>query len=186
MKKMSDSMRVLMTAILLSLLLIYLALTLLYNNWTDPLVVMIAIPLSVVGALLALALTNTAMSIYAMLGMVMLVGLVAKNAILLVDFANEARAEGMPVDEALIQAVKLRTRPILMTALSTIIGMLPAALSHGSGAELHTGIAWVIIGGMALSTLLTLIVVPALYKAIHARHRSGTKQRVDIETLLTE
>ena len=94
MKKMSDSMSVLMTAILLSLLFIYLALTLLYNNWTDPLVVMIAIPLSVVGALLALALTNTAMSIYAMLGMVMLVGLVAKNAILLVDFANEARAVG--------------------------------------------------------------------------------------------
>lgn len=186
MKKMSDSMSVLMTAILLSLLFIYLALTLLYNNWTDPLVVMIAIPLSIVGALLALALTNTAMSIYAMLGMVMLVGLVAKNAILLVDFANEARAEGQLVDEALIQAVKLRTRPILMTALSTIIGMLPVALSHGSGAELRTGMAWVIIGGMALSTLLTLIVVPALYKAFHARQRSGTKQKVDIEALLTE
>ena len=186
MKKMSDSMSVLMTAILLSLLFIYLALTLLYNNWTDPLVVMIAIPLSIVGALLALALTNTAMSIYAMLGMVMLVGLVAKNAILLVDFANEARTEGLPVDEALIQAVKLRTRPILMTALSTIIGMLPVALSHGSGAELRTGMAWVIIGGMALSTLLTLIVVPALYKAFHARQRSGTKQKVDIESLLTE
>lgn len=186
MKKMSDSMSVLMTAILLSLLFIYLALTLLYNNWTDPLVVMIAIPLSIVGALLALALTNTAMSIYAMLGMVMLVGLVAKNAILLVDFANEARAEGQPVDEALIQAVKLRTRPILMTALSTIIGMLPVALSHGSGAELRTGMVWVIIGGMALSTLLTLIVVPALYKAFHARQRSGTKQKVDIEALLTE
>lgn len=186
MKKMSDSMSVLMTAILLSLLFIYLALTLLYNNWIDPLVVMIAIPLSIVGALLALALTNTAMSIYAMLGMVMLVGLVAKNAILLVDFANEARAEGQPVDEALIQAVKLRTRPILMTALSTIIGMLPVALSHGSGAELRTGMAWVIIGGMALSTLLTLIVVPALYKAFHARQRSGTKQKVDVEALLTE
>ena len=186
MKKMSDSMSVLMTAILLSLLFIYLALTLLYNNWTDPLVVMIAIPLSIVGALLALALTNTAMSIYAMLGMVMLVGLVAKNAILLVDFVNEARAEGLPVDEALIQAVKLRTRPILMTALSTIIGMLPVALSHGSGAELRTGMAWVIIGGMALSTLLTLIVVPALYKAFHARQRSGTRQKVDIEALLTE
>lgn len=186
MKKMSDSMSVLMTAILLSLLFIYLALTLLYNNWTDPLVVMIAIPLSIVGALLALALTNTAMSIYAMLGMVMLVGLVAKNAILLVDFANAARAEGLPVDEALIQAVKLRTRPILMTALSTIIGMLPVALSHGSGAELRTSMAWVIIGGMALSTLLTLIVVPALYKAFHARQRTTTKQGVDIDALLAE
>lgn len=186
MKKMADSMSVLTTAILLSLLFIYLALVLLYNNWTDPLVVMIAIPLSIVGALLALAMSNTAMSIYAMLGMVMLVGLVAKNAILLVDFANEARGEGLSVDEALIQAVKLRTRPILMTALSTIIGMLPVALSRGSGAELRTGMAWVIIGGMALSTLLTLIVVPALYKAFHARQRTSAKPKVDIEALMQE
>ena len=186
MKKMSDSMSVLTTAILLSLLFIYLALVLLYNNWTDPLVVMIAIPLSIVGALLALAMSNTAMSIYAMLGMVMLIGLVAKNAILLVDFANEARGESLPVDEALIQAVKLRTRPILMTALSTIIGMLPVALSRGSGAELRTGMAWVIIGGMALSTLLTLIVVPALYKAFHAKQRTSSKPKVDIEALMQE
>ena len=91
------------------------------------------------------------MSIYAMLGMVMLIGLVAKNAILLVDFANEAMAEGLAVDVAVIRAVRLRTRPILMTALSTIIGMLPIALATGAGAELRTGMAWVIIGGMALS-----------------------------------
>lgn len=186
MKKMADSMSVLTTAILLSLLFIYLALVLLYNNWTDPLVVMVAIPLSIVGALLALAMSNTAMSIYAMLGMVMLVGLVAKNAILLVDFANEARGEGLSVDEALIQAVKLRTRPILMTALSTIIGMLPVSLSRGSGAELRTGMAWVIIGGMALSTLLTLIVVPSLYKAFHARQRTNAKPKVDIEALMQD
>lgn len=141
MKKMSDSMSVLTTAILLSLLFIYLALTLLYNNWTDPLVVMIAIPLSVVGALLALALTNTVMSIYAMLGMVMLVGLVAKNAILLVDFADEARAVGLPVDETLIQAVKLRTCPILMTGLSTIIGMC-SPLPSRKALVLSSGPVW--------------------------------------------
>lgn len=185
MKKMSDSMSVLQTAILLSLLLIYLSLVLLYNNWTDPLVVMISIPLSVVGALLALALSNTAMSIYAMLGMVMLIGLVAKNAILLVDFANEAMAEGLAVDVAVIRAVKLRTRPILMTALSTIIGMLPVALATGAGAELRTGMAWVIIGGMALSTLLTLIVVPALYKAFHARKKKQ-HEVIDIDKMMRE
>ena len=185
MKKMSDSMSVLQTAILLSLLLIYLSLVLLYNNWTDPLVVMISIPLSVVGALLALALSNTAMSIYAMLGMVMLIGLVAKNAILLVDFANEAMAEGLAVDVAVIRAVKLRTRPILMTALSTIIGMLPVALATGAGAELRTGMAWVIIGGMALSTLLTLIVVPALYKAFHARQKKH-HEVIDIDKMMRE
>ncbi|MDY3119331.1 efflux RND transporter permease subunit [Porphyromonas somerae] len=185
MKKMSDSMSVLQTAILLSLLLIYLSLVLLYNNWTDPLMVMISIPLSVVGALLALALSNTAMSIYAMLGMVMLIGLVAKNAILLVDFANEAMAEGLAVDVAVIRAVKLRTRPILMTALSTIIGMLPVALATGAGVELRTGMAWVIIGGMALSTLLTLIVVPALYKAFHARQKKH-HEVIDIDKMMRE
>ncbi|WP_018358400.1 efflux RND transporter permease subunit [Porphyromonas levii] len=185
MKKMSDSMSVLITALLLSLMLIYLAMVLLYNNWTDPIVVMISIPLSIVGALLALALTNTAMSIYAMLGVVMLVGLVAKNAILLVDFTNEALREGQTMDDALIQAVRIRTRPILMTALSTIIGMLPVALSKGSGAELRNGMAWVIIGGMAVSTFLTLIVVPAVYKLIHAR-RKQNKKTVDIEQLMRE
>ncbi|MDI9605113.1 MAG: efflux RND transporter permease subunit [Bacteroidota bacterium] len=176
MKKMSDSMNVLTTALMLSLLLIYLSMVLLYNNWTDPLVVMFSIPLSVVGAILALALTNTAMSIYAMLGLVMLVGLVAKNAILLVDFANDARREGKKMNEALIQAVQIRTRPILMTALSTMIGMLPVALSKGSGAELRNGMAWVIIGGMAMSTFLTLIVVPTVYKIMYSFSKKPKKE----------
>lgn len=169
MKKMNDSMDVLNKSLLLSLILIYLSMTLLYNNWIDPFVVMFSIPFSIVGAVLALALTNTAMSIYAMLGLVMLVGLVAKNAILLVDFANMARSIGKDIDQALIEAVKIRTRPILMTALSTIIGMLPVAISKGSGAELRNGMAWVIIGGMAMSTFLTLIVVPVVYKILHRK-----------------
>lgn len=183
MKKMSDSMSVLTTALMLSLLLIYLSMVLLYNNWTDPFVVMFSIPFSIVGTILALALSNTAMSIYAMLGLVMLVGLVAKNAILLVDFANDARREGMDMDKALIQAVRIRTRPILMTALSTVIGMLPVALSKGSGAELRNGMAWVIIGGMTMSTLLTLVVVPIVYKILHPV-RKKKKEKVDIEKLM--
>jgi len=183
MKKMSDSMSVLTTALMLSLMLIYLSMVVLYNNWTDPFVVMFSIPFSIVGAILALALTNTAMSIYAMLGLVMLVGLVAKNAILLVDFANDARREGMSIDQALIRAVQIRTRPILMTALSTIIGMLPVALSKGSGAELRNGMAWVIIGGMTMSTLLTLVVVPIVYKILHPARRNR-KEKADIEKLM--
>ncbi|MDY0082016.1 MAG: efflux RND transporter permease subunit [Ignavibacteriaceae bacterium] len=183
MKKMSDSMSVLTTALMLSLMLIYLSMVVLYNNWTDPFVVMFSIPFSIVGAILALALTNTAMSIYAMLGLVMLVGLVAKNAILLVDFANDALAQGKDIDEALIQAVRIRTRPILMTALSTVIGMLPVALSKGSGAELRNGMAWVIIGGMTMSTLLTLIVVPVVYKVLHPA-RKEKKEKIDIEKLM--
>lgn len=167
MKSMSDSMGVLTGALLLSLVLMYLAMVVLYNNWADPFVVMFSIPFSILGAILALALSGTSLNIYAMLGLVMLVGLVAKNAILLVDFANEQLKAGLPIDEALLNAAKMRTRPILMTALSTVIGMIPVAIASGSGAELRNGLGWVIIGGMILSTLLTLIVVPVVYKIFH-------------------
>ncbi|MCQ2156257.1 MAG: efflux RND transporter permease subunit [Bacteroidales bacterium] len=169
MKSMMDSMSVFGVAMLLSILLMYLSLVVLYNNWIDPLVVMFSIPFSILGAILALALSATSLNIYAMLGLAMLVGLVAKSAILLVDFANERVLQGVAVNEALIESVKLRTRPILMTALSTIIGMIPVALAAGSSAELRNGIGWVIIGGMALSTLLTLIVVPVVYRVFHRK-----------------
>ena len=169
MKSMMDSMSVFAIAIMLSIILMYLALVLLYNNWSDPLVVMFSIPFSILGAILALALSGCSLNIYAMLGLVMLIGLVAKNAILLVDFANDRLKEGKPIDEALVEAVRLRTRPILMTALSTIIGMIPVAVASGSSAELRNGIGWVIIGGMALSTMLTLIVVPVVYKIFHRK-----------------
>ena len=169
MKSMMDSMSVFAMAILLSIVLMYLSLVLLYNNWVDPLVVMFSIPFSILGAILALALSGCSLNIYAMLGLVMLIGLVAKNAILLVDFANDRLKEGMEVNDALIEAVRLRTRPILMTALSTIIGMIPVAVATGSSAELRNGIGWVIIGGMTLSTLLTLVVVPVVYRIFHRK-----------------
>ncbi len=169
MKSMSESMGVLGLALLLSVALMYLALVVLYNNWSDPLVVMLPVPLAVLGAIAALALSGTSLNIYAMLGVVMLVGLVAKNAIILVDFANERLSQGDGVDEALLRAVRLRTRPILMTAVSTIIGMIPVAAASGSSAELRNGIGWVIIGGMLLSTLLTLIVVPVVFRLIHRK-----------------
>ncbi len=167
MKSMSDSMGVLTGALLLSILLMYFAMVLLYNNWIDPLVVMFSIPFSILGAILALALSGISLNIYAMLGLVMLIGLVAKNAILLVDFAKEQLLQGETIDNSLITAVKLRIRPILMTALSTVIGMIPVAIASGSGAELRNGLGWVIIGGMTLSTLLTLIVVPVVFKIFH-------------------
>jgi len=167
MKSMMNSMKSFSVALLLSLILMYLALVVLYNNWKDPFAVMFSIPFSILGAILALSLSGTSLNIYAMLGLVMLVGLVAKNAILLVDFAKEKMEEGVPVDGALVGAVKLRTRPILMTAISTIVGMIPVALASGSSAELRNGIGWVIIGGMLLSTLLTLIVVPVVFRILH-------------------
>lgn len=169
MKSMMDSMSVMGVAILLSMILMYLAMVLLYGNWVDPLVVMVSIPFSILGAFLALAMSGTSLNIYAMLGLVMLIGLVAKNAILLVDFANEQLALGETMDNALIGAVRLRTRPILMTALSTVIGMIPVAVASGSGAELRNGIGWVIIGGMTVSTMLTLVVVPVVYRIFHRK-----------------
>ena len=172
MKSMMDSMGVMGIALLLSLILMYLSMVVLYNNWIDPLVVMFSIPFSILGAILALAMSGTSLNIYAMLGLVMLVGLVAKNAILLVDFANEQLALGQKMDDALLAAVRMRTRPILMTALSTIIGMIPVAVASGSSAELRNGIGWVIIGGMTVSTLLTLIVVPVVYKLFHKKERA--------------
>jgi len=162
-------MSVMGIALLLSIILMYLALVVLYNNWKDPFAVMFSIPFSILGAILALALSGTSLNIYAMLGLVMLIGLVAKNAILLVDFANEQLREGLDIDSALVAAVKMRTRPILMTALSTIIGMIPVAVASGSSAELRNGIGWVIIGGMTVSTLLTLIVVPVVFKILHKK-----------------
>ncbi len=129
--------------------------------------VLFSIPFSILGAILALALSGISLNIYAMLGLVMLIGLVAKNAILLVDFAKEQLLQGETIDNSLITAVKLRIRPILMTALSTVIGMIPVAIASGSGAELRNGLGWVIIGGMTLSTLLTLIVVPVVFKIFH-------------------
>ena len=187
MRSMSDSMTVMTGALLLSVILIYLSLVVLYNNWTDPFAILFSIPFAVLGAILALAMTNTALSVYGMLGLVMLIGLVGKNAILLVDFANDAIKEGKEINDALIQAVRIRTRPILMTALSTIIGMLPVALSKGSGAELRNGLAWVVIGGMLLSTFLTLIVVPVMYKILHSgQGRKGYRQKLDIERMMVE
>ena len=169
MKSMSESMGVLGLALLLSVVLMYLTLVVLYNNWSDPFVVMLSIPFSILGAIVALALSGTSLNIYAMLGLVMLVGLVAKNAILLVDFAKERLAEGDGIDNALLNAVRMRTRPILMTALSTVIGMIPVAVASGSSAELRNGIGWVVIGGMLLSTFLTLIVVPVVFGLFHRK-----------------
>ena len=166
-KSMEDSMSVMGIALLLSIVLMYLSMVVLYNNWVDPFVIMLSIPFSILGAILALALSGTSLNIYAMLGLVMLVGLVAKNAILLVDFANAQLAAGLGMKEALLGAVRMRTRPILMTAVSTVAGMIPVALASGSSAELRNGMGWVVIGGMILSTLLTMVVVPVVYSIFH-------------------
>jgi len=146
-----------------SILLVYFVLVILYNSFVYPFVILFSIPMAMIGALLALALTMEALSIFSILGLVMLVGLVGKNAILVVDFTNRLRQQGKGVKEALVEATQLRFRPVLMTNLSMIIGLIPIAIASGAGSEWKNGLAWVIIGGLSSSMLLTLIIVPVIY-----------------------
>ncbi len=150
-------------AFMVGLLFVYLVMVALYNSYLYPLVVLFSIPLAMIGALLALALSAKSMSFFSILGMVMLMGLVAKNAILLVDFTNRLRAEGLSIREALFEAGKERLRPILMTTLTMIFGMMPIAVSAAAGAEWKSGLAWALIGGLTSSMFLTLIVIPVVY-----------------------
>lgn len=162
-KYQEDAFGSLGMALLIAIVLAYLIMVALYESFLYPFVVLFSIPLSIIGALLALALTGQALSIFSLLGIIMLVGLVLKNAILVVDFTNHLRREGKNTHDALTQAVQLRLRPIIMTAISTVIGMLPIALSHGTGSEWKSGMGWVLIGGLLSSMLLSLVVVPVVY-----------------------
>lgn len=146
-----------------SILFVYLIMVALYDSWIYPFVVMFSIPVAMVGAFLALALSMSVLDIFTMLGIIMMVGLVAKNAILLVDFANQAKAEGLSTVEALIEAGRTRLRPILMTTLAMAIGFLPIALAKGAGSEWKNGLAWALIGGLTSSMILTLLIVPVVY-----------------------
>ena len=175
-------------ALLAAIVMVYLILVALYNSFVHPFVVLFSIPLSIIGALLALALTNNSLNLFTILGMVMLIGLVAKNAIMLVDFTNQRKAEGVSTYQALLDANHARLRPILMTTIAMVIGMLPIALASGAGAEWKNGLAWVIIGGLLSSLFLTLIVVPVMYSVfdtITNRIRRGKKQ-VQIDDLMVE
>jgi len=163
MERQADAFGSLGFAFLAALVLIYLIMVVLYNSLSDPLIVMFSIPLSLIGAFLALALTMNTLNIFSIIGLIVLIGLVAKNAILLVDFANHIREQGMNTYEALIEAGKERLRPILMTTFAMIFGMMPIALASGNGAEMKNGMAWVIIGGLTSSMLLTLVVIPIVY-----------------------
>jgi HAE1 family hydrophobic/amphiphilic exporter-1 len=153
-------------ALLTAIILVYLIMVALYENAVYPFVVLFSIPVALVGALLALALTMETLNIFTIIGMIMLLGLVSKNAILIVDFTNHLRSEGHTVQEALLEAGKERLRPILMTTLAMILGMLPIAIASGSGSEIKNGMAWVIIGGLSSSMVLTLFVVPSMYLII--------------------
>jgi HAE1 family hydrophobic/amphiphilic exporter-1 len=165
-KNQSEGFTSLLLALLASIVLVYLIMVALYDNYVYPFVVMFSVPVAMIGAFLALALTMTNLSIFGMLGMIMLVGLVIKNAILIVDFTNQLKAEGKSSFDALMQSTMDRFRPILMTTIAMVIAMLPIALASGAGSEWKNGLAWVLIGGLTSSMILTLIIVPVTYLAV--------------------
>lgn len=174
-------------ALLASVLLVYLVMVALYDNFATPLVVLFSIPLSFIGALLFLALFNQTLNIFTILGIIMLIGLVAKNAIMLVDFANHRKAEGASTYDALIAANHARFRPILMTTIAMVIGMVPIAMAQGDGADMNRGLAIVIIGGLLSSLFLTLVIVPVVYSIFDSLgKRFGKQKEVDYATLMTE
>jgi HAE1 family hydrophobic/amphiphilic exporter-1 len=150
-------------AILLAIVFIYLILASLFGSFLQPLSIMVALPLSFVGVALALLVTGGNLNVMTMIGVIMLMGLVTKNGILLVDFANQQRAEGMVRKEALLKSGRIRLRPIVMTTVAMIFGMLPLSLAIGAGAETRAPMARAVIGGLITSTMLTLFVVPVVY-----------------------
>lgn len=162
-KLMSESFTSLAIAFIAAILFMYLIMVLLYNNWVHPFVVLFTIPLAIIGALFALALANENLSLFTILGIIMLAGLVAKNAILVIDFANELISEGKALVDAICEAVLLRFRAILMTNISMIIGLIPLAVSVSAGSEWKNGIGWVLIGGLTVSMFLSMIIVPMIY-----------------------
>ena len=169
-------------ALLAAIILVYLVMVGLYDSFAHPFVVLFAIPLSFIGAMLALALTNKTLNIFTILGIIMLIGLVCKNAIMLVDYTNQRRKAGESIRTALIQANHARLRPILMTTIAMVFGMFPIALASGAGAEWKNGLAWVIIGGLISSLFLTLVIVPVIYEIMEkliAKFSRGEK--VDYE-----
>jgi len=169
-------------ALLAAIILVYLIMVGLYDSFAHPFVVLFAIPLSFIGALLALALTNKTLNIFTILGIIMLIGLVCKNAIMLVDYTNQRRKAGETIRTALIQANHARLRPILMTTIAMVFGMFPIALASGAGAEWKNGLAWVVIGGLISSLFLTLIIVPVIYEIMEkiiARFSKG--ENIDYE-----
>ena len=165
-KRQNDSFGALGSVLLISFVLIYLIMVALYDSYIYPFVALFAIPVAAIGAFLALNLSLSNLSLFALLGLIMLMGLVTKNSILIVDFTNQLKAEGTHYKEALITAGKERMRPILMTTLSMAIGMLPIALASGTAAEWKNGLAWVIIGGLLSSLALTVYLVPMVYDVV--------------------
>jgi multidrug efflux pump len=162
-REFMDSSSSLLFAFLFALVLIYLVLAAQFESFIDPLIIMFTVPLAIAGALLTLWYFGESLNIFSQIGIIMLIGLVTKNGILIVEFANQRKAQGLSIEESIIGAAEARFRPILMTSLSTILGILPIALALGAGSESRVSMGVAVIGGLIFSGVLTLYVIPAIY-----------------------
>ncbi|HEY6160670.1 MAG TPA: efflux RND transporter permease subunit, partial [Bacteroidia bacterium] len=158
-------------AFALALVLIYLVLAAQFESFVDPVIIMITVPLAMAGALLSIWYFNQTLNIFSEIGMIMLIGLVTKNGILIVEFANQLKEKGASVNDAIREAAASRLRPILMTSIATALGALPIALALGAGAKSRMGMGIVVIGGLLFSLILTLYVIPAIYTFLSREHR---------------
>ncbi len=178
-KDFRESSSSLMFAFVLALILIFLVLAAQFESFRDPLIVMMTVPLAITGALLFMWYFGVTMNIFSQIGIIMLIGLVSKNGILIVEFANQRKNAGMKKFEAIQYAAAARFRPILMTSLSTILGVLPLALGLGEGAQSRVAMGIAVVGGLTLSTFLTLYIVPAMYTYISGESKSVSDEKTD-------
>ena len=162
-KDFVESSSSLLFTFMLALILIYLTLSAQFESFRDPFIIMFTVPLAIAGAVLSLWYFGQTLNIFSQIGQIMLIGLVTKNGILIVEFANQKKAQGLSVIDAVKEAARLRLRPILMTSLSTVLGTLPIALALGAGSESRVSMGIAVIGGLIFSTILTLFVIPAIY-----------------------
>ncbi|MEO4719877.1 efflux RND transporter permease subunit, partial [Phocaeicola vulgatus] len=175
-KEFRESSSSLMFAMILALLMIYLVLAAQFESFKDPLVVMFTVPLAIAGALMFMSYSGITMNIFSQIGMIMLIGLLAKTAILLTEYATQRRLSGMSLTSAALSAAKVRLRPILMTSVSTILGLVPLVYATGEGAQGRIAMGVAVVGGMLVSTFLTLFIVPAMYSFISTnRKKQNTK-----------
>lgn len=175
-------------AVILAIVVVYMTLAAQFESFSQPFIIMASLPFAVIGAILGLLVSGQTANMMSMIGFTMLLGLVTKNAILLIDYANQQRERGLPLREAVLEACSLRLRPIFMTTFSTILGMLPIALGIGEGAELRQSMGVVLVGGLTTSTLLTLVIVPLLYllfeewKEKHYHERGEATHKINGKT----
>ncbi|WP_029524449.1 efflux RND transporter permease subunit [Polaromonas glacialis] len=174
-REFRNSQGALVIVFVLALVFIFLVLAAQFESFVDPLVIMLSVPLSMIGALLALKWSGGSLNVYSQIGLITLVGLITKHGILIVEFTNQLRMQGMEMIDALVKASSQRLRPILMTTGAMVLGALPLALASGAGAESRTQIGWVIVGGMSLGTLLTVFVVPTMYALFARKAVPGAK-----------